>query len=132
MFIQKSVKYTKNFQFVTFTEILKVFHIEKIKPFSKYSDNISNGHSLYTVSSAYTFSPKVFPKIKISKILCVILLLQPLQKSEHANFDTRFLAKYFKVKFQLFYALLLALAHKSFFRILYVRLVALVMGYQNI
>ena len=44
--------------------------------------NISNGHSVLKVCSAYTYTPRVSSFLRISKIDCVVRSSQPLWKSE--------------------------------------------------
>ena len=49
----------------------------------------SNKHRVCNVYSLYAYRPKVSSKARLLGKLCVILFLQPLQKSERAIFCAR-------------------------------------------
>ena len=56
--------------------------------FPSFQKNISNGNSVYYVLTANTFRLRVATKLRFLEVYCVVF--KPLQKWEHAVFDTKF------------------------------------------
>ena len=68
--------------------MIQIFYITKSNFVSSFQEKFLMGINDLNVYSSYTYRPKVSPRARILEKFCVVSFLQPLQKSEHAIFDT--------------------------------------------